>query len=99
MDLEERAVYPALKEVDDTREMTFEAVQKHHSARILLTELRTSTINTETWSTKLWVLEEQVDHHVREEERDLFPKATRALDAELKERMRTDMEQMIHSAQ
>ena len=79
---EEAVLYPANKEIKETRELGFEAVEEHHVVKILLEELSSLSPDTEEWTAKLSVLKENVEHHVKEEEQELFPKTKKALSAE-----------------
>lgn len=80
--IEEKILYPTLKEVDKTRDITFEAFEEHRLVKQLLAELDKLGKNEETWTAKFAVLKESVEHHVEEEETDMFPKATKALSEE-----------------
>jgi hemerythrin superfamily protein len=79
---EEAVLYPANKEIKETRDLGFEAVEEHHVVKILLEELGSLSPDTEEWTAKLSVLKENVTHHVKEEETELFPKTVKALSAE-----------------
>lgn len=82
--VEEIALYPALKEVKPARALAFEGVEEHNVAKFLLEALASLPVDSEEWTAKLAVLRENVEHHVKEEESDLFPEATKALSAEQK---------------
>jgi hemerythrin superfamily protein len=84
---EEAILYPENKEIKETRELGFEAVEEHHVVKILLAELAALSPDTEEWTAKLAVLKENVEHHVKEEEGELFPKTKKALTAEELEEM------------
>jgi hemerythrin superfamily protein len=77
---EEKILYPAVKEVDDTRDIGFEAIEEHKIVKTLLSELASLSKDSEEWSAKLSVLKENVEHHVEEEENEMFPKFRKALD-------------------
>ncbi|MCD6023214.1 MAG: hemerythrin [Fibrobacteria bacterium] len=79
---EEAVLYPENKEIPSTRELGFEAVEEHHVVKILLDELSELSPDTEEWTAKLSVLKENVQHHVKEEEGEIFPKTKKALSAE-----------------
>lgn len=79
---EEKVLYPAVKEVDATRDLGFEAVEEHKIVKTLLSELASLAKDTEEWSAKLSVLKENVEHHVDEEEEELFPKFRKVLSKE-----------------
>ena len=77
---EEKFFYPELKQSAQTKGMILEAYEEHHILKILLDELQNLSVTDETWSAKLKVLKENVSHHVKEEEKELFPKAKTLLD-------------------
>ena len=84
--IEEEILYPALKEVDKTRDITFEAIEEHGVVKLLLAELDQLDKSEETWTAKFTVLKENVEHHVEEEEGEMFPKARKVFsEAELEE--------------
>ena len=80
--LEEQIFYPALEEADDTRDLTLEAYEEHRLVKQLLSELEVEPKNTEEWTAKFTVLKENVEHHVEEEEGELFKKARKVLNKE-----------------
>lgn len=73
--IEEEVFYPVLEEADQTREMILESYEEHNIVKQLLDEMEQLPVDDETWTAKLRVLHENVDHHVDEEETQLFPKA------------------------
>lgn len=78
-ELEEELFYPRLKEVKKLKDTVNEAFEEHHIAKVLLQELAETAPEDERWAAKLSVLKEMIEHHVEEEEQELFPKAARAL--------------------
>ena len=90
--IEETILYPALKEIDKTRDITFESFEEHRLVKQLLAELDKLGKDEETWTAKFTVLKESVEHHVEEEETDMFPKATKALSREEVETLGTRLE-------
>lgn len=81
-EVEENVFYPRLREDKKLREMVNEAYEEHHVAKLLLEELARTSREDERWEAKLTVLKEMVEHHVQEEEKELFPKASKALGKE-----------------
>lgn len=80
--LEEEILYPRLKQIDDLKDMILESYEEHHVATQLLQEITEMTADEEQWKAKVTVLKEIIEHHVREEEKELFPKAHKAIGKE-----------------
>jgi hemerythrin-like domain-containing protein len=80
--IEETIFYPAIKDAHETREITLEGFEEHHVVKMLLKELEAMPVDTEQWAAKLKVLQENVEHHVEEEEEEMFQKARQVLSEE-----------------
>ena len=83
--MEENAFYPAMREAKPTHTSALEAYEEHHIVKILLAELDELPKYQEEWPAKLYVLKENVEHHVKEEEKEMFPKAKKILGKKAKE--------------
>jgi hypothetical protein len=90
--IEETIFYPALEEPKQTHDLTLEAYEEHDVVKKLLQELSRAKSPTEEWEAKAKVLQENVEHHVEEEEGELFKKAQSALNAEEIETLGEQME-------
>lgn len=77
--IEEEIFYPALENEEESRDITLEAYEEHNVVKQLLTELASEPKDDETWTAKFTVLKENVEHHVEEEEGELFTKARKVL--------------------
>ena len=77
--IEETVFYPALEEPKQTHEIVLEAYEEHDVVKKLLRELSRAKTANEEWEAKAKVLQENVEHHVEEEENELFKKASAAL--------------------
>jgi len=77
--IEETIFYPALEKPKQTHDLTMEAYEEHDVVKKLLEEMSKAKSPTEEWDAKAKVLQENVEHHVEEEESELFPKAEAAL--------------------
>ena len=77
--IEEEIFYPALEETEEAREITLEAYEEHRLVKQLLAELEAEPKDTEEWTAKFTVLKENIEHHVEEEEGEMFKKAREAL--------------------
>lgn len=90
--IEETIFYPAIKEAEETHEITLEAIEEHNVVKRLLSELDSMPVDDERWTAKLTVLKENVEHHVEEEEGEMFKDARKVLSAEQVEELGTRME-------
>ena len=90
--IEEEIFYPAIKEAKETRDITLEAYEEHNVVKQLLAELDELSKSDETWGAKLKVLKENVEHHVEEEEGEMFTSAREVLSREQIEELGTRME-------
>jgi iron-sulfur cluster repair protein YtfE (RIC family) len=84
--IEEKIFYPALENTEAARDLTLEAYEEHKAVKRLLGELDQSQPGDE-WDAKLKVLRENVEHHVDEEEGELFDKAQDVLSDEEADRL------------
>jgi hypothetical protein len=90
--IEEAIFYPVLKQEAETRAITLEGVEEHHVIKTLLKELAGMEVDSEQWTAKLKVLKENVEHHVEEEESEMFKGARAALSKQQLEELGTRME-------
>lgn len=90
--IEETIFYPAIKEAEETHEITLEAIEEHNVVKQLLSELESMPVDDERWTAKLTVLKENVEHHVEEEEEEMFKDARKVLSAEQVEELGARME-------
>lgn len=77
--IEETILYPVLKKEGETRDITFEGLEEHHVIKVLLRELAAMSVDSEEWTAKAKVLQENVEHHVEEEETKMFKLAREVL--------------------
>ena len=90
--IEEKIFYPALEKPKQTHDLTLEAYEEHDVVKNLLKELGRARTANEEWEAKAKVLQENVEHHVEEEENELFVKAQQALGEEEIEALGARME-------
>ena len=80
--IEEEIFYPVVRKAlkkkigkEETTDLMDEADEEHHVAKLLIAELETMKASDDHWEAKFTVLSENVLHHVKEEEGEMFPKA------------------------
>ncbi|HKZ77804.1 MAG TPA: hemerythrin domain-containing protein [Pyrinomonadaceae bacterium] len=90
--IEETIFYPALEEAEETHDITLEAYEEHALVKQLLSELESMPKDDEQWTAKFTVLKENVEHHVEEEEGEMFKKARKVLNEQEADLLGTRME-------
>src|SRR5205085_967468 len=88
--LEESLLYPALENFDETRDLIRESYREHRQVDELLAEMMKPA---DDWKDKLSDLKDDIEHHVDEEENEMFPKAQKLLGEERLEEMGRQMEE------
>jgi hemerythrin superfamily protein len=76
--IEEEVFYPAVREAVDDDLMMNEAAVEHGSAKTLIETIIASDPSDEMFDANVIVLSEYINHHVKEEQGDMFPKAKKA---------------------
>jgi hemerythrin superfamily protein len=84
--VEEEVFYPTLKQHPRAEEIVLEGYEEHDVVDTLMGELDALSVEDETWGPKARVMIENIEHHIEEEEGDMFVKARQVLDrAELED--------------
>ncbi len=78
--LEEKFFYPLLKEHNDTKELVSEALEENSEIKQMLHEIGSLSAEDDQWSELINELKMAVQHHVRQEEDQIFPAARAKLD-------------------
>ena len=76
--IEEEVFYPAVRKAIKDEDLMNEAEVEHDSARVLIRQLERMKPSDPKFAATFTVLGEYVNHHVKEEESEMFPKAKRA---------------------
>jgi hemerythrin superfamily protein len=79
-ELEEEFFYPALKEHGDTKELANQALEEHSQVKQMLNEIDDLSAEDDQWSEMINELKMAAQHHMREEEHQIFPAARAKLD-------------------
>ena len=99
-DVEEQIFYPAVRNAIDQDDMLNEAEVEHASAKDLIAQIESGDASDPLWSAKVTVLGEYIDHHVQEEENEMFPKTRKAkMDLESLGKQIAEMKQSRQSAE
>lgn len=76
--IEEEIFYPAARDAIDDDDLMDEAAVEHAGAKELISQLMSMDPSDQYYDAKVTVLGEEIDHHVEEEEGDMFVKAKKA---------------------
>lgn len=79
-EVEETHFYPALKRHDETKDLVEEALADHEEVQKLLEELDQVDQEDESWADQFAELQESVEHHIEQEETELFRLAQEVLE-------------------
>ncbi len=100
--IEEEILYPAFHEAAETKEETklfFEATEEHGLVDIVLQALEETNPSADEFGAKAKVLKDLIEHHVEEEEKEMFPAAKKLLGrerlAELGEELKARKEELL----
>jgi hemerythrin superfamily protein len=80
--LEETLFYPKFREDEELGALIEEAYDEHHEVEEMLAEMAQMSPEDEEWAENLKELKANIEHHVKEEEHELFPLAAKALSEE-----------------
>ena len=72
--IEETVFYPEMQKIDELNDMVEEALEEHQEVKTLLEEMEGRDPEDDQFIASLEELMENVEHHVAEEEDEMFPK-------------------------
>jgi iron-sulfur cluster repair protein YtfE (RIC family) len=78
--IEEEIFYPELKQHPKARAVVLEGYEEHNVVDSLMGELSRLPVEDERWEPKLTVMKENIEHHISEEEEEMFDKARAVFD-------------------
>jgi hemerythrin-like domain-containing protein len=97
--IEEEIFYPELKAHPKAKDIVLEGYEEHHVVDMVMRELEDTPVDDEKWGAKAKVMQENVEHHMEEEEGEMFKQARSVFDDEELEALGRRMEARRLSAQ
>ena len=97
--IEEEIFYPALKEHPKAKDIVLEGYEEHHVVDTILSELEKVPVDDERWTAKFKVMKENIEHHIEEEEGDMFETAKKVFEDDELEQLGTRMEERKKTAE
>jgi hypothetical protein len=80
--IEEEIFYPALKDHPKAKEIVLEAYEEHNVVDMVMGEIEGVAYDDETWGAKFTVLKENLEHHIEEEEGEMWKQARQVFDGD-----------------
>jgi hemerythrin-like domain-containing protein len=100
--IEEEIFYPALKEHPKAKDIVLEAYEEHNVVDMVMAEIQDVAFDDERWGAKLTVMKENLEHHIEEEEGEMFKQARQVFEREeledLGERMESRKQALMSAA-
>jgi hemerythrin-like domain-containing protein len=78
--IEEEIFYPALRDHPKAKDIVLEAYEEHDVVDTIMSELEDTPVTDETWGAKFKVMKENLEHHIEEEEGEMFKQARSVFD-------------------
>ncbi len=78
--IEEEIFYPELKAHPKAKDIVLEGYEEHHVVDLVMAELEDLPVDDESWGAKAEVMRENVEHHMEEEEGEMFKVARSVFD-------------------
>ena len=97
--IEEEIFYPELKNHPKAKDIVLEGFEEHHVVDLLMGELESLDVEDESWGAKAIVMKENIEHHIEEEEGEMFKTARSVFDQAELEDLGARMEARKRTAQ
>ena len=91
MELEEKYLYPVMEKLDDTEVDAKEAELEHAEAKKAIKDILADKLDDTELKVKIELLSLEIEHHVKEEENEFFPKIRKDLPKEQQEKIKAEM--------
>lgn len=101
--IEEQIFYKELRAHPKAKDLVLEGIEEHNVVDTIMGELELTEPSDENWGAKFKVMRESIEHHIEDEEGEMFPTARKVFDSdeldELGERMNSMKQKAMASLQ
>ncbi|MEA2460943.1 MAG: hypothetical protein QOH90_1120 [Actinomycetota bacterium] len=97
--IEEEIFYPALKEHPKAKDIVLEGYEEHHVVDTIMGEISGLSYDDEKWTAKFSVMKENIEHHIEEEEGEMFETANKVFEDDELQELGRRMEERKKSAE
>jgi hemerythrin-like domain-containing protein len=97
--IEEEIFYPALQKHEKAKDLVLESYVEHGVVEDLLDEISTIEVGDDKWMPTFKVFRENLEHHIKEEEGELFPKTEQIFSKQQLEKLGEQMLALKEQAQ
>lgn len=86
-------MYPTMRDHEETEELVAEGEEEHTEVKVMLEELKALDSTSSEFKVKIGELKDAVQHHVEEEENEIFPKVQESISDEELKQLATEFQQ------
>jgi hemerythrin superfamily protein len=97
--VEELTFYPTIRNHEGTEELLEEAEEEHTEVKVMLEQMKSMDSSSEEFKEKLSELKEAVQHHVQEEENEVFPQVRKLMSAEELKQLASEFQEVKNTLQ
>lgn len=97
--VEELTFYPTIRNHEGTEELLEEAEEEHTEVKVMLEQMKSMDSSSEEFKDKLSQLKEAVQHHVQEEENEVFSQVRQLMSAEELKQLATEFKEVKSTLQ
>ncbi len=97
--VEELTFYPSIRNYEGTEELLEEAEEEHTEVKVMLEQMKSIDSSSAEFKEKISQLKEAVQHHVQEEENEVFPKVRQMMNEEELKQLVTEFQEAKNKLQ
>jgi hemerythrin-like domain-containing protein len=96
--IEEEIFYKELRAHPKAKDLVLEGIEEHNVVDTIMGQLEVTEPTDEFWGAKFKVMRESIEHHIEDEEGEMFPTAKKVFDATELDDLGTRMQKMKKDA-